>query len=773
MTASHQRGATERAVPRNRAAGPVGRGPRSGGFEESSRPREPENRRPNSVDPGPGLAAHPGKTTLRLLLIVVLLMVAGGGPTPIATAASAQAPSSGPAIRLVSQTAWVAPSGGEFDVRFRVENVPDDAEISFRLYPRIVNGRNRFLDTIRATDKLGPPLTPAVPVVPLTNIPAESDGSYQARFNVESASQPLVGFLVRDPGVYPFVIELRRPNAETLTQLVTHLVKLPPTDPDPSPLFATSVIVPLRAPVATRTDGSVDLGNGGPELAERVAVLDRHRTVPVNISATPETLRALVDTDQVDPAMLRRIASGRQVFNAPYVHLDLGSWVNGGPALSADLGRQFEVGTRTLTDLLGAPDSGTALMDPTVTVEALTFLRGRGAKRVVAPESMLFPLPPTKDFDRTLTRTFELDGPVGTRTPAVGTDAVLASHVQTSTDAVLNAHRTIADLAILHDDSPALRRGVVLQLPDDVPAAYLDTLLSALDAAGQPPPSGRQVITPVTIDGLFSFAEAAGDKGGQTFTESGSRNELTLARAYLPDPSPGLGNYPQSLANAHSSLNSLTTMLPDDPQRTEELSTLLLVSGAAELPGTDKQGYLDAAVATVNDVADAITFPEQPEVTLTASEGRLPLTIDNAKSVPVRVKLTLTSDRVQFVDGDVQDLTLNPGSNRLQLAIRTRVSGFVQVQIGAALTSPDGERPVATTKLTLRSTSVGGVGLGISIGAGVFLALWWGRHILRERKARRSPPDSGDDDGPTSGVSGPGPDGAEDRETRSTTLERT
>lgn len=726
----------------------------------------------------PPVASGAVPAIVRALIVLLLLVLCA----PVARAESAQVSPTGPVIRLVSQTAWVAPTGGLFEVGFRVENVPPDAEISFQLYPRIVNGRNRFLDTIRATDKLGPPLTPAVPVVPLTNIPAESDGSYRAQFNVESASQPLVGFWVRDPGVYPFVIELRRPNAETLTQLVTHMVKLPPADPDPSPLFAASVIVPLRGPVATRTDGSIDLGDGGPQLAERVAVLDRHRNVPVSISATPETLHALVETNQLDPEMLRRIASGRQVFNAPYVNLDLGSWINGGSALSADLARQFEVGTRTLTELLGPPDPATALMDPTVTVDALTFLRGRGAKHLVLPDALLFPLPPTKDFDKALTRTFELDGPVGTRTPAVGTDAALASHLQSSSDPVLNAHRTLADLAILHDDSPALRRGVVLQLPDDVPAAYLDTLLGALDAAGQPPPPGRQVITPVTIDGLFAFTEAAGDKGGQTFTSSGSRNEPTLVRTYLPGASPGLGDYPQSLAKAQTSLKSLSAMVPDDPQRADELSTLLIVSGAAELPGSDKQGYLDAAVATVNDVADAITFPEQPEVTLTSSEGRLPVTINNAKSVPVRVKLTLTSDRVQFVDGDVQNLTLRPGANRLELAIRTRVSGVVQVQIGAALTSPDGDRPVANTKLSFRSTSVGGVGLGISIGAGVFLALWWGRHILRERKARRVPPAAGaarepqpevEDHGPE-GPEGPdGTEGAGDRETRSTTLKRT
>jgi HAMP domain-containing protein len=38
--------------------------------------------------------------------------------------------------------------------------------------------------------------------------------------------------------------------------------------------------------------------------------------------------------------------------------------------------------------------------------------------------------------------------------------------------------------------------------------------------------------------------------------------------------------------------------------------------------------------------------------------------------------------------------------------------------------------------LTVRSTAASGVGVMISAGAALFLAVWWGRDIRRRRRAR-------------------------------------
>jgi hypothetical protein len=41
------------------------------------------------------------------------------------------------------------------------------------------------------------------------------------------------------------------------------------------------------------------------------------------------------------------------------------------------------------------------------------------------------------------------------------------------------------------------------------------------------------------------------------------------------------------------------------------------------------------------------------------------------------------------------------------------------------------------SRYTVRSTAVSGVGLALSIGAGVFLTVWWARHWRRTRRSKK------------------------------------
>ena len=55
--------------------------------------------------------------------------------------------------------------------------------------------------------------------------------------------------------------------------------------------------------------------------------------------------------------------------------------------------------------------------------------------------------------------------------------------------------------------------------------------------------------------------------------------------------------------------------------------------------------------------------------------------------------------------------------------------------------TPDGQVILTTTRYTVRSTAVSGVGIVLSVGAGLFLAAWWGRHWYRNRvRARHARP---------------------------------
>jgi hypothetical protein len=87
-------------------------------------------------------------------------------------------------------------------------------------------------------------------------------------------------------------------------------------------------------------------------------------------------------------------------------------------------------------------------------------------------------------------------------------------------------------------------------------------------------------------------------------------------------------------------------------------------------------------------------------------------------------------------------------TTRLDIEVRSRTSGAFPFEV--EVTSPDGELALATTRYSVRSTAVSGVGLALSIGAGVFLVVWWARHWRASRNAKLvgevgAPADGGSD----------------------------
>jgi hypothetical protein len=74
----------------------------------------------------------------------------------------------------------------------------------------------------------------------------------------------------------------------------------------------------------------------------------------------------------------------------------------------------------------------------------------------------------------------------------------------------------------------------------------------------------------------------------------------------------------------------------------------------------------------------------------------------------------------------------------MRVRVRARTSGAFPLRV--TLVSPQGGLELAGSRFTVRSTAASGVGIALSAGAGVFLLLWWARHLVRGRRARRLVP---------------------------------
>ena len=139
--------------------------------------------------------------------------------------------------------------------------------------------------------------------------------------------------------------------------------------------------------------------------------------------------------------------------------------------------------------------------------------------------------------------------------------------------------------------------------------------------------------------------------------------------------------------------------------------------------------------ATIDAQLDAVDMPEGRSITLTSREGEIPVTFQNHTGHPLKVVVKLQSDKLEFPGGTTRVLDLTRLNTTERFPVVARTSGTFPIRI--VLESPDGKLTIGRARLTVRSTATSGLGVVISTGAVLFLALWWGRHTVKGRRARR------------------------------------
>jgi len=631
----------------------------------------------------------------------------------------------GPTLTLVTQSAWVAPNG-ELVLRIKPSAVASTAVIRTQIYPE-VDGRIRFERSLRG-EGLSSPLRPGPAPFALADASILTDGSVQIVVPVSrSAPAPEGGVVLTGSGVHPVVVSAIGPDGSELTRLTTHLIRLPTTDTT-GPSLAVGTIVAFDGQVRPTPDGTPTLSAGDTERATtQIDALSTWPAVGLTIDPKPAVIAAL-DADPAsrpDVASLRSHLAGRQVLGTSYAKVDSGAWVNAG--LEPELDDQLAAGSLVISAALGTTADGRfGVADPTLTPEALARLRALGLDRLVIPTDQLGPL--SDEQTVTFTEQFDITDSSGQAIRGITADQALDARLRATEDPVLNGHRVLADLAVLYNDEPGISRGVALDVGSDLPPATLEVLMAAFAERTPPGSDARAIVSPVTLDDLFRTTETA-----TTLTRG---RTTTLTRAYLSAPPAPLGAYParrRSIARDVEGFRSLTEPVPGSA---DGLDRMLLLAGAADLSAEERNGILAQVDTRIESVTNEIVAPLQQFVTLTSRSGKIPLNLENRSAMPVRVHVVLASPKLEFPDGDVIDTVLPAATTtRLDVQVTTRASGAFPLEV--SVRSPDDVLEVATTRFTVRSTAISGAGLVLSIGAGLFLLVWWARHFRKARRAKK------------------------------------
>jgi Family of unknown function (DUF6049) len=665
-----------------------------------------------------------GRTVLAGLAVGSLIFAFLAVTSPAATAgagavtASSRSASSS-RVALVGQTSWVGPGQPFVMTLHLTSDIPlNDLELGVDVFSRLTS-RTALDQSIQSRFEGG--LMASVPFTPLRQL-GVSQGQVTLQIPTDRRVRgglDFAGCPTACDGVYPVRVQLgNSATGAVLDQLDTHLVYGTPLAA--SDKLDLALVLPVQAPTPARPE---QLHHVGPaEAGSLVAMAQAFDQVPglrASFVPNPATVQALATSartqDKAALASLQHLVSvnSHELIAAPYVPVDASALAGAG--LGDEIQAQLARGSQILAEDLGDRVSrATWVTTGPLDQTALDQVVADGYKQVVVPAGSLVAIQSKLSEN---TSPFVLTGrggePLAT---AVAADQGLAAHFVTDGDPVLAAHQFLADLALIYFDNPGAHgRAVVAQAPVGwtPDPAFLRTLLSGLTHPGS-------VASTVTLGDVFRLF--GGSRPGP------ARHVVTSANG-------AAGLSATKIRSARQRLGAFSSVVGGTEPIVTELGDLVLASEAIDLRSASRDSYLSAFREGVNAQLALISLPADRTVTVTGQAARIPITVVSNAPYPVHAILGVASEQLSFPNGSTKPLVLVRHDNAEYFDVRTRSSGAFPLEV--SLVSPQGQLVLVQARFTVRSTAVSGVAVLLSVGAALFLVVWWGRSVVRGRRERR------------------------------------
>lgn len=663
------------------------------------------------------MSGHVARRALALMAATCAAVVAA--PSPLA---AAQAPSPDVTAALAAQTLLLQadqPASVLLDV---TGTFPDDTEVAVVVHNRITAGREQLREAASGDVPTAPF---RVLVTPLAAVPRDAAGRLSITIPTTSKRGSATGTEIplRTAGVYPVELVLRAGDKnDELAKVVTFLVRLPDQALE-NPL-RVAIVLPLTGPPSLRADGTTAIDAAvRAQLQAIVDVFGAMPGVPLSVKIEPELLDGLgrtgLPTDEELRSRLVTVLAGHQPLTGTYVTMDTTAAVSSG--LGDEVVAQLRRGEDVLTEQVGAGAAERSIWTAAGSLDepAVVFLRDLGFRQLLVPAGALEPISGRPGETRPARlRATESDRPLTVAAADAELSDAFGPHEQPVRDAYLWLTE-LAYLALQPADNVSGPQGVVVLPAEWAPdTAFLGTVLAGLQA--------NPLVVPATAAQYFDQVLPAKAKNGQA-----------IVRTPAPATPEDLLSFGGELARVRRSLTSYGSMLPATSALPARLERLLQVAPSSELDAAGRQAYLDAVQGELDDLRRSVDPVPARSITMAGRSSELPITITSRTKEPLLVKVRLTSSKLQFPDGNEVVVTVNGGVTQARLGVEARTSGTFPVTVD--LMTPDGgEKLTPGTQLTVRSTGLSGLGLALSVGALLVLALWWARHVHRARRRKRA-----------------------------------
>jgi len=529
-------------------------------------------------------------------------------------------------------------------------------------------------------------------------------------------------------GVYPLQVSLTNlDEGITLDTFTTYLVLAPPSETSGTSRLRFAWVMPLGSQPAVTARGT-----GAPsatelsEVSQLASVFGPGSIVPINLELVPQfveglTLARRTGADALALSSLQNLVSSSTVETIPgtFSAVNVAALTDSG--LSGDVATQLAQGRRVLTsELHVAGRVAEFAANAPMGDRTLALLAAEGINAVVLPPEAVTAATPDEQVYAALSPFLVSHSGV----EAVASDAGLEADLTGLTGpggSVLRANQLLANLAELYFQVPNARKGVVL-LP---PTTWRPTLSFLQTVAGGL--AFNPLVQASTLSSLFASVPP-----GASSPDPG----VLRTRALAPGQVPAAGLLPGGqIRQAEQRLSAVSSSMPSATAVLQRLTDSVLMAETARLPQDSRNAYLGAVSRVLRRIGGLISLPFGHTITLTSLNAKVPISILSRASVPVMVELAVTSPDLGFGRQRIWHVRLLPRTNIVTLDLSARTSGDFPLDLDVL--SADGAYVLTSGRMTIRSTAISGVAVGISVGALAFLVLWWSRSILKRRRQRR------------------------------------
>jgi Family of unknown function (DUF6049) len=411
-----------------------------------------------------------------------------------------------------------------------------------------------------------------------------------------------------------------------------------------------------------------------------------------------------------------------QLISQPYVPVNVAALAGAG--LTSEIGAQLARGTSLLHAAGLSPTSGTWVdtsseFDNTDATSAGLGLQAAHAGQLVLDDT---DLAPGGSEALTFAQPFSLTLGHQHVTAAAADSQLDSFFTADGDDPVLAANQLVASLEFIHFENPFKTdaRGIVLEPPASWHPSdeLITTLLNEL--------GGNPVLDPVTLDQFFEQVP----KGGNEEPES----------RHLVSGSPSktetiTGSVARRLTTDRVHLTSFTAAVSGHPAVLTDLSDLLLATENQQFHPTQRAAALAIFTQHFGAQVNLVSLANQGTITFTSRTASIPISVLSSAPFPIKVVLSLDSDKFSFPDGRSRTLLLDRPTTPVRIQARSRTSGD-RLPVGVTLTTPNGHLVIARASLTVHSTSISIVGVALTALAALVLLVWWARTWRKGRRRR-------------------------------------